>query len=179
MGPRTKASFGAEGTTFGEAVFSTCMTGYQEMLTDPSFAGQLAHAHVPADRQLRRRAAGLRVEEGPGRRGSSSSSSAADRATGAATGTLEDFLAGHGIVGIQGIDTRALTKHLQGPRRHDGRNFDRRHTRGSARRRSAEAPNYGNIDFVKRVSTDKPYVWRESSEGAEAECTTSPWWTAA
>ncbi|HEY3297717.1 MAG TPA: carbamoyl-phosphate synthase domain-containing protein, partial [Armatimonadota bacterium] len=105
-------SIGADGTSLGEAVFSTCMTGYQEMLTDPSFAGQLLtltyplignYGVAPQDFESRRvQVAGFIVKE-----------LCEVPSNWRVAGTLQDFLTGHGVVGIQGIDTRALTKHLR------------------------------------------------------------------
>ena len=105
-------SLGANGTTLGEAVFSTCMTGYQEMLTDPSFAGQLLtmtyplignYGVAPQDFESRGvQVAGFiikRLCDAPSNWRS--------------VGSLDEFLTGHGVVGIRGIDTRMLTKHLR------------------------------------------------------------------
>ena len=158
-------SFGAEGTTFGEVVFSTCMTGYQEMLTDPSFAGQLLtltyplignYGVAPEDFESKK----VQVEGFIIKHLCDAPSNWRSK------GTLGDFLAGHGIVGIQGVDTRALTKHLRvsgvmmGAVSTEG-------TREEVLQRIKEAPNYGNIDFVKRVSTDNPYLWRETPDDTE------------
>jgi carbamoyl-phosphate synthase small subunit len=158
-------SFGAEGTTFGEVVFSTCMTGYQEMLTDPSFAGQLLtltyplignYGVAPEDFESKK----VQVEGFIIKHLCDAPSNWRSK------GTLDDFLAGHGIVGIQGIDTRALTKHLRvsgvmmGAVSTEG-------TRDEVLQKIKEAPNYGNIDFVKRVSTDNPYLWREMPDDTE------------
>jgi carbamoyl-phosphate synthase small subunit len=102
------ASFGAEGETFGEAVFNTGMAGYQEILTDPSYTGQIVAMTSPhqgndgtndADPESERlRVAGFAVRE------------AARRASSwRAETSLRDALATDGVVGIEGIDTRRLT----------------------------------------------------------------------
>jgi carbamoyl-phosphate synthase small subunit len=105
-------SYGAEGETFGEAVFSTGMTGYQETLTDPSYHRQvvvMTAPHIgntgvndedPESKQIW--VAGYVVRD-PARVPSNWRS----------RGTLEDALREQGVVGIQGIDTRALTRHLR------------------------------------------------------------------
>ena len=157
-------SIGAQGTTFGEVVFSTCMTGYQEMLTDPSFAGQLLtltyplignYGVAPEDFESKKvQVEGFIIKELCG--GPSNWRS---------TMTLQDFLAGHGVVGIQGIDTRALTKHLRVRGVMMGA-ISTKATKDELLRQISENPSYGNIDFVKRVSTDKSYVWRH---GPQAE----------
>ena len=106
------SGFGAEGETFGEAVFNTGMAGYQEVLTDPSYAGQIVTMTAPqqgnygvnrADAEARRvHVAGFAVREAS-RRASSWRSE----------GTLGDELAASGVVGIEGIDTRRLTLGLR------------------------------------------------------------------
>jgi carbamoyl-phosphate synthase small subunit len=106
------AAYGAVGETFGEAVFSTAMTGYQETITDPSYHKQVVVQTAPQigntgvndedDESDRIWVAGYVVRD-PARRPSSWR----------ATGTLDDRLAAEGVVGISGIDTRALTRHLR------------------------------------------------------------------
>ena len=105
-------SYGAVGETFGEAVFSTGMTGYQETLTDPSYHRQVVVMTAPHvgntgwndedDESRRIWVAGYVVRE-PALRPSNWRS----------TGSLEDQLRRQGVVGICGIDTRALTRHLR------------------------------------------------------------------
>ncbi|MFC0528530.1 glutamine-hydrolyzing carbamoyl-phosphate synthase small subunit [Phytohabitans kaempferiae] len=105
-------AYGAEGETFGEAVFNTGMTGYQETLTDPSYHRQVVVQTAPHigntgvngedDESGRIWVAGYVVRD-PARVGSNWR----------ATGGLEERLAAEGVVGISGIDTRALTRHLR------------------------------------------------------------------
>ena len=105
-------TYGATGTTVGEAVFATGMTGYQETLTDPSYAGQIVTMTAPHigntgvngedDESSRMWVAGFVVRD-PARR----------PANWRATGSLDDELVAQGVVGISGIDTRALTRHLR------------------------------------------------------------------
>jgi len=108
----TGESYGAEGETFGEAVFNTGMTGYQETLTDPSYHRQVVVMTAPhigntgvndEDRESRRIWVAGYVVRDPARR---SSSWRARR-------TLDEELREQGVVGISGIDTRALTRHLR------------------------------------------------------------------
>jgi carbamoyl-phosphate synthase small subunit len=106
------SSYGAEGETFGEAVFTTGMTGYQETITDPSYHQQVVVQTAPQigntgvndedDESNRIWVAGYVVRD-PARRQSNWRS----------TGDLGERLAAEGIVGISGIDTRALTRHLR------------------------------------------------------------------
>ncbi|MBC7403926.1 MAG: glutamine-hydrolyzing carbamoyl-phosphate synthase small subunit [Microbacteriaceae bacterium] len=105
-------AYGARGTTLGEAVFATGMTGYQETITDPSYAGQIVLMTAPhigntgvntEDPESRRIwVAGFAVRD-PSRIVSSYR----------ADGSLDDQLVSEGIVGISGIDTRAATLHLR------------------------------------------------------------------
>ncbi len=110
----TGVPYGAVGQTLGEAVFSTGMSGYQETLTDPSYYGQIVVATAPQigntgwnhedaeSRDNRIWVAGYAVRD-PSPRASNWR----------ATGTLDDELVRQGIVGIAGIDTRALVRHLR------------------------------------------------------------------
>ena len=158
-------SIGAEGTTVGEVVFSTCMTGYQEMLTDPSFAGQLLKLTYPLIGNY-----GVAPEDFESKRvqveGFIIKQLCDVPSNWRLNGTLQDFLSGHGVVGIQGIDTRALTKHLRVRGVMMGA-ISTELSRDHAVARIAEVPNYGNIDFVKRVSTEKAYVWQN---GGKPDC---------
>ncbi|MCW4353212.1 glutamine-hydrolyzing carbamoyl-phosphate synthase small subunit [Hoyosella sp. YIM 151337] len=117
-------SFGAVGETLGEAVFSTAMTGYQETLTDPSYHRQIVVATAP---QIGNTGWNLDDSESIGSRGHEAAGAAgkiwvagyairdATRRTSnwRATGTLEDELIRQNVVGIQGIDTRAVVRHLR------------------------------------------------------------------
>ena len=105
-------SFGSDGESYGEIVFNTSITGYQEILTDPSYCGQIitmTHPHIgnygfnPDDMESSRiYASGLIVKE---------ASSVVSNWR--ATGSLKEFLSEYGVVGIEGIDTRALTRHIR------------------------------------------------------------------
>jgi carbamoyl-phosphate synthase small subunit len=105
-------AYGSVGEAFGEAVFSTAMTGYQETLTDPSYHRQVVVQTAPHigntgvngedDESSRIRVAGYVVRD-PARLASNWRS----------TGDLEERLATEGVVGIAGVDTRALTRHLR------------------------------------------------------------------
>jgi carbamoyl-phosphate synthase small subunit len=108
----TGEAYGAEGETFGEAVFNTGMTGYQETLTDPSYHRQVVVMTAPhigntgvndEDPESRRIWVAGYVVRDPARRASSWRS----------TRSLDDELRDQGVVGISGIDTRALTRHLR------------------------------------------------------------------
>lgn len=106
------ASFGAIGETFGEMVFNTSMTGYQEILTDPSYAGQVVCMTYPlignygvneTDVESRRPwVEGFVVRE-----------ASRIRSNWRSTQSLDDYLKTHDIVGLEQIDTRALVRHIR------------------------------------------------------------------
>jgi carbamoyl-phosphate synthase small subunit len=105
-------AFGAEGEAFGEAVFNTAMSGYQEVLTDPSYAGQIVTMTSPhqgnygvneEDRESR----GVNVAGFVVREASRRASSWRSRTT------LPDHLSAAGVVGVEGVDTRRLTRRIR------------------------------------------------------------------
>ena len=158
-------SFGAETTAHGEVVFNTSMTGYQEMLTDPSYAGQIVVPTYPLignyginERDFESRkvqVAGFVVREHSDR------PSHADSTT-----TLNDFLVAQGVPGISGVDTRAITRRLRTQGVMMGViGVDESPDDALARLR--DLPSYGDIDFVQQVSTDEPYDWDKAEVAAK------------
>src|SRR6516162_53355 len=108
----TGRGFGAQGETFGEVVFNTGMTGYQEVLTDPSYKGQIVTMTYPLignygvnldDQESTR----VQVEGFVVRELTRVPSNFRSE------GPLDDFLRGAGVIGIEGIDTRALVHRLR------------------------------------------------------------------
>ncbi|MGB5811322.1 MAG: glutamine-hydrolyzing carbamoyl-phosphate synthase small subunit [Polyangiales bacterium] len=105
-------AFGAEQTAVGEAVFTTGMTGYEEVLTDPSYCGQIVTMTAPQIGNT-----GINLEDAEARR--PALRAFVVRELSAVTSnwrtveTLDDYLKKHGIIGISGIDTRALTRHIR------------------------------------------------------------------
>ncbi len=108
----TGSSFGAEGESFGEIVFNTSMTGYQEILTDPSYAGQIVAMTYPLIGNY-----GVNEEDVESRRpwveGFVVREASRIYSNWRAAGSLQDYLAANGIVGIEHIDTRALVRHIR------------------------------------------------------------------
>jgi carbamoyl-phosphate synthase small subunit len=162
-------SIGAAGETLGEVVFNTAMTGYQEILTDPSYAGQivtLTYPHIgntgvnDDDEEAGRIfAAGLIVRDVPQRASSFRMQS-----------DLSTYLRDHGIVGIADIDTRRLTRILREKGAQagcivaavEGTALDDA-VIASARKRAQAYPGMAGQDLAKVVSTTKPYEWTEGS----------------
>lgn len=105
-------SFGAEGETFGEIVFNTSMTGYQEILTDPSYAGQIVCMTYPLIGNY-----GVNEEDVESRRpwaeGFIVRESSAIASNWRSTGSLDEYLKKNNIVGLEKIDTRSLVRHIR------------------------------------------------------------------
>lgn len=151
-------SLGASGCTIGEVVFNTGMTGYQEILTDPSYAGQIVtltyplignYGINPDDFESRR----VQVEGFVVREASDSPSNWRS------TLTLDAFLKERGVVGIQGVDTRALTRALRVKGVMMGA-ISTEDTPESLLKKIQNAPNYAATDLAKKVTTEQPYRWR-------------------
>ena len=154
------ASFGAQGLSAGEVVFNTAMTGYQEILTDPSYCRQivtLTYPHIgntgvnPEDEDSRGIfAAGLVVRELPLRTSSWRSRE-----------TLDAYLKRHGVVGIAGIDTRRLTRILREGGAQGGALMSGDIDPDKAVAAARAFPGLGGMDLAKVVSTGKEYEWSE------------------
>jgi carbamoyl-phosphate synthase small subunit len=152
---------GATGETVGEVVFNTAMTGYQEILTDPSYSRQivtLTYPHIGNTgvnaedvESTAIHAAGLIVRDVP-RRASSWRS----------TESLPDYLKRHGTVAIAGIDTRRLTRILRDKGALSGCIVAGEQVDAEAALAKARAfPGLNGMDLAKVVSTTKPYEWKE------------------
>ncbi len=157
-------SFGADGEAVGEVVFNTSLTGYQEILTDPSYVGQMICMTYPEqgnygttvadDESDRVHATGFIVRhyaEEP-------SSFRADR-------SLDDYLKAHRVVGISGIDTRRLTKHI----RTVGAQMGVISTTGTAAQLVEKAkalPGMEGQDLATRITSPKRYEWLERGTDA-------------
>ncbi len=106
------ASFGADGEVFGEMVFNTSMTGYQEILTDPSYAGQIVCMTYPLIGNY-----GVNEEDVESRRpwveGFVVREASRVASNWRSTETLDSYLKRNGIVGIENLDTRALVRHIR------------------------------------------------------------------
>ncbi|NLX14018.1 MAG: glutamine-hydrolyzing carbamoyl-phosphate synthase small subunit [Phycisphaerales bacterium] len=108
----TGEAFGADGTHDGEVCFNTSMAGYQEILTDPSYTGQIVTMTYPLIGNY-----GVNIEDmesrGPQVEGFVIKELARRRSNFRATAALEDYLQQHGVVAIEGVDTRAITRKLR------------------------------------------------------------------
>jgi carbamoyl-phosphate synthase small subunit len=156
-------AFGAATRGSGEVVFSTSMTGYQEALTDPSYAGQILLMTFPLignyginlqDVESKRvQVSGFAVREAtmlPSHRLS--------------MGTIHDYLLAAGVPGIAEIDTRAITRKLRTAGVMMGM-ITSSDTVEEALARLREIPRYGGTDLVPAVSVDSPFVFNEAPAG--------------
>ncbi|NWN89919.1 glutamine-hydrolyzing carbamoyl-phosphate synthase small subunit [Marinobacter adhaerens] len=154
-------AIGADGETSGEVVFNTAMTGYQEILTDPSYARQLVTLTYPhigntgineEDVESGRiQAAGLIIRDLP-----------LVASNWRSTGTLDAYLRNNNVVGIADIDTRRLTRHI---REKGAQGSAIVAGAGASAERALELagafPGLQGMDLAKEVTCDKPYKWTQ------------------
>ncbi len=148
---------GAPGETLGEVVFNTAMTGYQEILTDPSYTGQLVAMTAPMmgnygvnaeDRESERPAvAGFIVRE-----------ASRIHSSWRSQGSLPDYLRDHGIVAIGEVDTRALTRHIRTEGAMRGGIAPATTPEEELLERVRAHPRMEGLDLACGVSTAEPYV---------------------
>ncbi len=164
-------SFGAETNAYGEVVFSTSMTGYQEMLTDPSYAGQILVPTYPLIGNY-----GINESDFESRqiqvRGFAVREYCSQPSHWQSTRTLHEFLLAYGIPGISGIDTRALTRRLRSSGVMMGI-LSSEMSIEEALKELKGLPKYDFTDFVHQVSTEKAYEW-QSDAPATANLISSP-----
>lgn len=163
-------AFGAPGTNIGEICFNTSMTGYQEVLTDPSYRGQMVamtyplignYGITPVDNESGDvHVRGFIIEE-----------LCREPSNWRSQETLQNYLERHGIPGIEGIDTRTLTKRLRtaGAMR-AALVTDGSMTADEAVEAAKKAPSMEGADFVQEVTTPETYRW-------DPDCTSSRLWT--
>ncbi|HXF57789.1 MAG TPA: glutamine-hydrolyzing carbamoyl-phosphate synthase small subunit [Actinomycetota bacterium] len=153
-------SFGALGEAFGEAVFNTAMCGYQEVLTDPSYLRQVVVMTAPHQGNY-----GVNGEDGESDRVQVAGfvvREASRRASSwRATGTLQEYLAEAGVVGLEGVDTRAVTLRLRtrGTMRAGLSTVDL--DPGSLLERVRAQPGMAGADLAAVASCSQPYEARE------------------
>jgi carbamoyl-phosphate synthase small subunit len=154
-------AFGATGTTTGEICFNTSMSGYQEVITDPSYRGQIVSMTYPQIGNY-----GINPEDAesasPHIRGFVIGELCDIPSNWRSTESLNQYLASHGILGIEDVDTRALTKHLR--------------SRGAMRAcltteldteaavaAAKNSPSMEGMDYVREVSTKEAFLWNAES----------------
>jgi carbamoyl-phosphate synthase small subunit len=153
-------SIGADGAKVGEVVFNTAMTGYQEILTDPSYCEQivtLTYPHIgntgvnrEDEESPQVYAAGLVIRDTPVR----ASSWRAEQ-------TLPEYLAARGVVAIADLDTRRLTRILRERGAQSGCLMAGRVDEAEALAKARAFPGLAGMDLAKVVTTARPYEWAE------------------
>jgi len=167
--------FGAVGDAVGEVCFNTAMTGYQEVMTDPSYAGQIITFTFPHIGNV-----GTNQEDieaiNPHALGMIVREDVTDPASFRSTQHLDSWLKSNGRIGLSGVDTRALTRAIRiggapnGVIAHDpGGRFDVETLRAKAR----DWPGLEGMDLAKQVSSTQSYQWRDGlwtlGEGYEVD----------
>lgn len=151
-------SFGAKGEKSGEVVFNTSLTGYQEILTDPSYKGQIVTMTYPLignygvnDEDLESKipqVEGFVVRENSGIASNFRSKS-----------KLDDYLKKHNIIGIEGIDTRMLTRKLRINGSMKGIISTSSADEKALTKKAQDSPGVAGVDLVKVVTCKEKYIW--------------------
>jgi carbamoyl-phosphate synthase small subunit len=151
-------SFGAAGTRVGEICFNTSMTGYQEVLTDPSYRGQIVAMTYPLIGNYGTNA--LDQESGsPHVRGFVIEELSEVPSNWRSETSLDDYLRKWNIPGVQGIDTRALTRHLRTRGAMKACLTTEQISTEEAIQQAIAGQGVIGVDYVREVSTPKPYQW--------------------
>ena len=153
-------SFGATGETFGEVVFNTSMTGYQEVLTDPSYKGQIVCMTYPLIGNY-----GVNAEDRESARPQVEGFVAREFArlpsNFRAQASLDDYLREHRVIGLEGIDTRALVRRLRVRGAMTGVLSTTDLDDHSLVRKARSAPSIVGRDLVREVIPSQPFHWEE------------------
>ena len=157
-------SFGSQADAFGEVVFNTSMAGYQEMLTDPSYAGQIVMPTYPLIGNY-----GINEQDIESNKIQVSGFVVREECPEPShylnKKTIHQYLAENNIPGIWGIDTRAVTRKLRSAGAMMG-TITTTKTPQQALNDIRNTPDYGTVDFVRRVTTAKAYDWETSLDDA-------------
>ncbi|MGF1514949.1 MAG: glutamine-hydrolyzing carbamoyl-phosphate synthase small subunit [Elainellaceae cyanobacterium] len=158
-------SFGAPGTTVGEVVFNTGITGYQEVLTDPSYRGQIVTFTYP---ELGNTGVNPEDDESaaPQVKGAIARSITDVPSSWRSVQSLPDYLQQHGIQGIYGIDTRALTRKIRSVGAMNGGISTKILSPSDLLMRVQKAPAMAGLNLVKEVTTPQVYEWSEATDPA-------------
>lgn len=158
-------SFGASGTVMGEVVFNTGMTGYQEVMTDPSYCGQIVTFTYP---ELGNTGVNPEDEESarPYIKGAIARNICDIPSNWRSTQALPDYLKAHHIPGIFGIDTRALTRRLRTDGSMNGAISTEILDPQELLRQLQDAPPMAGLNLVDQVTTPAVYEWTEGTPTA-------------
>ncbi|NJR50237.1 MAG: glutamine-hydrolyzing carbamoyl-phosphate synthase small subunit [Leptolyngbyaceae cyanobacterium CSU_1_3] len=155
-------SFGAIGTTIGEVVFNTGMTGYQEVLTDPSYRGQIVTFTYP---ELGNTGVNPEDEESsaPHVRGVIARNICDRPSNWRSTQSLSDYLRQHNVIGIYGIDTRSLTRKIRSIGAMNGAISTEMLDPNELLEQVQDAPSMEGLNLVREVTTPEVYEWSEGT----------------
>jgi carbamoyl-phosphate synthase small subunit len=160
-------SIGARGAAVGEVVFNTAMTGYQEILTDPSYCRQLVTLTYPHIGNT-----GVNGEDGESARVYAEGLIVRDvprlHSSWRARSDLGSYLSQNAVPGIADIDTRKLTRILREKGAQNGCLMAGEVDTGEALRRARAFPGLAGMDLARVVTTEKPYEWHEGGWSLEA-----------
>jgi carbamoyl-phosphate synthase small subunit len=157
-------AFGAAGERTGEVVFNTSMTGYQEILTDPSYRGQIVVMTYPEIGNCGVNETDLESAS-PQVEGLIVRAACASPSNWRATRTLHDYLREHRIPGLQEVDSRALTRHLRARGTLQGIVSTLDRDAASLVQKARAAPRIEALDLVRQVSCPVPYAWTAPRDG--------------
>ena len=154
-------AFGARGTAIGEVVFNTGMTGYQEVMTDPSYSGQLVTFTYP---ELGNTGVNPDDQEAdrPHVRGVIARQLSPRASNWRSQGDLEAWLTQHGVVGIRAIDTRALVRHLREGGALNGAISTDGTPPAELLAQVRSAPSMQGLNLAAQVTTREPYHWSQT-----------------
>jgi carbamoyl-phosphate synthase small subunit len=153
-------AFGAEGEAIGEVVFNTSMSGYQEILTDPSYEGQLVAMTYPEIGNV-----GVNPEDVESRKpfvnGFIVKNYTAQPSNWRAAQALHEYMKANGIVGIQGIDTRSLVRYLRDHGSQEGIISTLTDSVDELVAKAKSSPGMVGKDLVHQVTCDEAYDWNQ------------------
>src|SRR3989304_7349088 len=162
-------SLGAIGETIGEVVFNTSLMGYQEILTDPSYKGQMVVMTYPLIGNY-----GINEKDYESRKmfleGFIVKECSPSPSNWRSQTSLDEFLKQKGIVGIQGIDTRALTAHIRDCGSQQGIISTTDFDVSSLIKKVKSSPGLNGLDLVKEVSCIDSYEWKDDEASRSPVC---------
>jgi carbamoyl-phosphate synthase small subunit len=153
-------SFGAEGEAMGEVVFNTSMTGYQEILTDPSYEGQLVAMTYPQIGNVGVNAEDIESRQ-PFMKGFIVKEYTFQPSNWRSNEPLHEYMKRHGIVGIEGIDTRSLVRHLRDHGSQEAIISTSESDPNALVAKAKTSPGLVGRDLVRNVTCANPYDWNE------------------
>ncbi len=155
-------ALGAEGEAVGEVVFNTSITGYQEILTDPSYKGQIVTMTYTEIGNYGVNKEDIESAGGPKVEGFVVKEYIPYHSNWRSEGDLDGYLKQYGIVGISGIDTRLLTRHIRNHGAQMGIISSVDPEPESLYEKIKDHPGIGGVDLVRFVTTEKEYTWSET-----------------